>query len=61
MQRTCATASQYGSSLTFLSPNERTTNTLAAYLARGADVKDCVCLYGDVGAGKSVFRYFIDS
>ncbi|EIE25100.1 hypothetical protein COCSUDRAFT_9560, partial [Coccomyxa subellipsoidea C-169] len=33
---------------------------LAAYLARGADVMDCVCLYGDVGAGKSVFsRAFI--
>lgn len=58
-QRMCATAAHKNSTRTFLSPTEQSTNRLAAYLAKEAEVKDCICLYGDVGAGKSVFRYLI--
>jgi hypothetical protein len=58
-QRMCATASHKTSTRTFLSPTEQSTIRLAAYLAKEAEVKDCICLYGDVGAGKSVFRYLM--
>ncbi len=39
-----------------LAPLEQSTQKLAAILAGDARTGDFVCLYGDVGAGKSVFR-----
>ena len=56
MQRKIVTTSQQGSAVTLLSPYEQTTNRLAAIVASVSKAKDCVCLFGDVGAGKSVFR-----
>ena len=40
-----------------LAPLGQSTRKLAALLARDARVGDCICLHGDVGAGKSVFRW----
>lgn len=39
-----------------LAPLEQSTQKLAAILAGDARTGDFICLYGDVGAGKSVFR-----
>ena len=39
----------------FLAPTERATSVLALLLAQQAQVGDTLCLYGDVGAGKSAF------
>ena len=39
-----------------LAPVEQSTRRLAAILAADARPGDCICLHGDVGAGKSVFR-----
>eukprot|EP00899_Mesostigma_viride_P014993 jgi/Mesvir1/23495/Mv22337-RA.1 len=44
----------------FLSPSEEATEALATVLASQARAGDVLCLYGDVGMGKSVFcRQFI--
>ncbi len=40
-----------------LAPLEQSTKKLAAILAKDARQGDCICLHGDVGAGKSVFRW----
>lgn len=37
-------------------PTESHTRKLAELLAEGAREGDCICLSGDVGAGKSFFR-----
>ena len=39
-----------------IAPLEQGTKGLAVILAGDARVGDCVCLHGEVGAGKSVFR-----
>ena len=39
-----------------LAPLEQSTRKLAAILAKDARLGDCICLHGDVGAGKSVLR-----
>ena len=39
-----------------IAPLEQGTKKLAVILAGDARVGDCICLHGDVGAGKSVFR-----
>ena len=44
--------------LSMVSPDESSTGALASVLAQTARQGDCLCLYGDVGAGKSVFRYY---
>ena len=44
------------SSVSLVSPTEHTTQHLASLLAQRATLGDCFCLYGDVGAGKSVLR-----
>ena len=36
--------------------SEEHTRRLAQLLAEGSQAGDCICLYGDVGAGKSFFR-----
>ncbi len=41
----------------FVSPSEAATAALARKLASELRPGDCYCLYGDVGAGKSVFRF----
>ena len=40
-----------------LAPLEQSTRRLAAILAEDARRGDCICLHGDVGAGKSIFRW----
>lgn len=46
--------------LCLIAPTEQATSSLAAWLAQDVQPGDCYCLYGSVGAGKSVFsRAFI--
>ena len=44
----------------FVAPEESGTQHLAALLAKELRAGDCYCLLGDVGAGKSFFRYSIE-
>lgn len=43
--------------LCFVAPEESATRHLAALLAQELRAGDCYCLHGDVGAGKSAFRW----
>jgi hypothetical protein len=54
-----ARCAQKGFEICFISPTESSTGALASMLAQTARTGDCLCLYGDVGAGKSVFRWFL--
>lgn len=57
MCRMSSTApSQSTNTIQILAPLEHSTGRLAAILAKSARAGDCICLHGDVGAGKSVFR-----
>ena len=49
---TAAAASQQR----LLAPTEAATQRVAECLASKLHAGDCICLYGSVGAGKSVFR-----
>lgn len=40
----------------FVAPRESATQHLAALLAGDLRAGDCYCFFGEVGAGKSVFR-----
>lgn len=46
-----------GPALVAIAPAETSLQCLAAILASVCQSGDCICLYGRVGAGKSVFRY----
>lgn len=53
-----------GQQLVLYARDELSTQQIAALLARDLQPGDCYCLYGTVGAGKSVFRcilYCLDS
>ncbi|CAK0784941.1 hypothetical protein CVIRNUC_008146 [Coccomyxa viridis] len=57
--RTAATSAD-SNTFNVIAPLEQGTKGLAVILAGDARVGDCVCLHGEVGAGKSVFsRAFI--
>ena len=53
--RTAATSAD-SNTFNVIAPLEQGTKGLAVILAGDARVGDCVCLHGEVGAGKSVFR-----
>jgi hypothetical protein len=54
-RRGCA-ASSAPQPLVAVAPSEASLQHLAELLASVAQQGDCICLYGRVGAGKSVFR-----
>jgi type II secretory pathway predicted ATPase ExeA len=51
-----APAAASAAAAVYLAPAEEHVQQLAALLARDRRAGDCYCLYGSVGAGKSVFR-----
>lgn len=66
MQKGCrrhmhASVDSAAQQLSVISPTEQSTNQLAALIAKRAIKGDCICLHGDVGAGKSVFRSVLSS
>lgn len=44
-------------STSFIATSEEATRALSAALAARREKGDCLCLRGEVGAGKSAFRY----
>jgi hypothetical protein len=57
-RRCCSSAARtaQGQALAAVAPTESSLQHLADLLASVARRGDCICLYGRVGAGKSVFR-----
>lgn len=51
-----AAASAHPNQYSLRARSETATQRVAQLLAAEAQAGDCICLYGDVGAGKSVFR-----
>ena len=54
--RTASRLTAASQQLRLIAPTEAATQRLAGLLAVDAKPGDCICLYGKVGAGKSVFR-----
>ena len=52
---------QQSSQIRLLAPTEAHTRRLAQLLAADIRQGDCICLHGDVGAGKSFFRWAADA